>query len=404
MSTNMSPEGQPDRESGSSSAADGSSVPDEQWAELVRQAESAGSDAPKEPSARARMVTARLRALDEEAAAAQGAGRRWGRKPKKVEPWQPEGWRTGPAWQEMNGRPRKRRRLAGTLGFIAVLGLLVVAMRPSLLTDHLPGGGISPDTDTTRLLSETAAPTAAPAREAPDRPTLDEPFRGSPALRWADGAQGIELPAAKATGGMSKDEVADALSKTRRLLVESNLDPAVLRGERPRALLQLLDPHADGAREQLEKSLSEPSEKNDPAMLLSRFDPAEARVLGDVVKVRGRMTFKAGEPGSVEVDADYSFVYALRKTGGDDVARTIVRRRLTTVLYDPERWDATRGKLALTSYESNVGNTECDVYDGFLHPWFSGEDHGTPPGDELIDPYDRSEWPDQKECGTVTRT
>ncbi|MFG2428816.1 hypothetical protein [Streptomyces sp. NPDC048590] len=397
MSTSTPPEDHPDH-------GGTPSVSDEQWAQLVRQAEAGGAGAPKEPSARARMVTARLRELDEQAARAQGSGRRWGRKPKQVEPWQPDGWRTGPAWQQMNGGARKRRRLAGTLGFLAVMGVLVVAMRPSLVTDHLPGGGGSPDADTTRLLSETAPPTAAPTREAPDRPTLDEPFRGSPALRWADGAQGIEVPAAKAAGGLSQDEVADALNKTRRLLVESNLNPATLRGERPRAVLQLLDPHVEGAREQLENSLSQPTESNDPVMLVSRFDPAEAEVLGDVVKVRGRMTFKAGEPGSVEVDADYSFVYALRKAGGDDVARTIVRRRLTAVLYDPERWDATRGKLALTSYESNVGNTECDTHDGFLHPWFDSDDHAAAPGDELIDPYDRSEWPDQKECGTVTRT
>ncbi|MEV0011350.1 hypothetical protein [Streptomyces sp. NPDC047973] len=397
MSTSTPPENHPDH-------GGTPSVSDEQWAQLVRQAEAGGAGAPKEPSARARMVTARLRELDQQAARAQGSGRRWGRKPKQVEPWQPDGWRTGPAWQERNGGARKRRRLAGTLGFLAVMGVLVVAMRPSLVTDHLPGDGGSPDADTTRLLSETAPPTAAPTREAPDRPTLDEPFRGSPALRWADGAQGIELPAAKAAGGMSQDEVADALSKTRRLLVEANLNPATLRGERPRAVLQLLDPHAQGAREQLESSLSKPTENNDPVMLVSRFDPAEAEVLGDVVKVRGRTTFKAGEPGSVEVDADYSFVYALRKAGGDDVARTIVRRRLAAVLYDPERWDATRGKLALTSYESNVGNTECDTHDGFLHPWFDSDDHAAARGDELIDPYDRSEWPDQKECGTVTRT
>ncbi|MFE3518860.1 hypothetical protein [Streptomyces sp. NPDC059166] len=400
--------GSPDERSGDDgrpqSKADGSSVSDEQWEEFVAQAESRSPEAPKEPSARARMVTARLRALDEEAAAAQRSGRRWGRKPKQTEPWQPEGWRTGPAWQEMNGRSRKRSRLAGGLGFVVVMGLLVIAMRPSLLTDHLPGGGVAPDADTTRLLSETAPPSAAPPREAPDRPTQAEPFRGSPALRWADGARGIELPEARATGGMSKEEVADALDKTRRLLVESNLNPATLRGERPESVLRLLDPHPSGAREQLKDSLSEPSESNDPVMLVSRFDPDEAEVLGDVVKVRGRMTFKAGEPGSVKVDADYTFVYALRKTGSDDVARTIVRRRMTAVMYDPERWDATPGKITLQTYESSVGNTECDVYDGFLHPWFDGDDHATAPGDELVDPYDRSEWRDSKECGTTTRT
>ena len=131
-------------------------VSDEQWAELVRRAEEGGADAPKEPSARARTVTARLRALDEEAA--RGRGR--GRKGRPAEQWQPEGWRTGPAWREMNGRARKRRRVAGVLGMALVLGALVVAMRPSLLTDHLPGGGHA--VDVAPLPAETAPPTAAP--------------------------------------------------------------------------------------------------------------------------------------------------------------------------------------------------------------------------------------------------
>ncbi|MFC5169717.1 hypothetical protein [Streptomyces mutomycini] len=398
MSTSTPSERHPDREDGTPS------VSDEQWSELLRQAESGGAGAPKEPSARARMVTARLRALDEGAARAQGAGRRWGRKPKQVEPWQPDGWRTGPAWQQTNGRMRKRRRLAGILGFVAVIGVLVVAMRPSLVTDHLPGGGDF--VDTTPLAAETAPPTAAPSSDEPDpgRPTPEEPFRGSPALRWADGEAGIETPEARAVGGASKQEVEQALRATRQLLVAANLDPATLRGEKPREALELLDPLQPDVRERLERSLAEPGEKQDPLMMFSRFDPDEAWLVGDVVKTRGRMTFGAGPAGSVEVHADYTFVYPLVKPGGDEVARTIVRRRLTTALPDPERFVATRGKLSVVSSEQNFGNTACEVNDGFLHPAFpsdSPEPRTTGPD---VDPYDRSEWQPDDSCGTVTRT
>ncbi|MGW4992117.1 hypothetical protein ACWEQ3_31420, partial [Streptomyces mirabilis] len=62
------------------------SVPDDVWERFARDTErDIRSSAPKEPSARARMVTERLRQKD-----AKGA--------------QPEGWRTGPAWREMDGR------------------------------------------------------------------------------------------------------------------------------------------------------------------------------------------------------------------------------------------------------------------------------------------------------------
>lgn len=346
------------------------------------------------------MVTARLRALDEEAAA---SGRRFGRKRKPAEPWQPDGWRTGPAWQEMNGRARKRRRLVGALGFAVVLGALVVAMRPSLLTDHLPGGGDA--VDILPLPAETAPPTAAPADgSGTERPTTAQPFRGSPALRWADGAEGIEMPQAKAVGGMSRDEVEQALRTTRQFLVEANLDPATLRGEKPEEALDLLDPLQKGERKRLEQSLAEPGEERDPLVMFTRFDPDEIRLVGDVVKTRGRMTFEAGPTGSVEVRADYTFVYPLVRVGEDEVARTIVRRELTMALHDPEKFVATAYKLSVISAQQNVGNTACEVDDGFLHPSFPGDGPGPSPTGPDVDPYYRGEWQPDGECGTVTRT
>ncbi|MFJ8749719.1 hypothetical protein ACIREO_10340 [Streptomyces sp. NPDC102441] len=370
MSTST-PEGSPDHGEGAVP------VSDEQWAELIRRAEEGGADAPKEPSARARMVTARLRALDEQAA----GGRRRSRKGKPAEQWQPEGWRTGPPTG--GGRSRKRRRLAAVLGFLVVLGIFVVAMRPSLLTDHLPGGDDEP------------------GRAGP---TPEQPFLGSPAADWADGATGIELPEAEAVGGMSKDEVEQALRATRQLIIAANLDPATLRGEKPDRALELLDPMQKGERERLERSLAEPSEEQDPLMLFSRFDPGETRLVGEVVKTLGQTTFEAGDAGSVEVHSDYTFVYPLVRPGGDEVARTIVRRRLTTVLHDPQRFEATRGKLSVLTSEQNFGNTACEINDGFLHPSFPSDTPAPGPTGDDVDPYDRGEWQPDGACGTLTRT
>ncbi|WP_326699296.1 hypothetical protein OG909_19535 [Streptomyces sp. NBC_01754] len=380
------------------------SATDEQWDEFLRQAESGTADAPKEPSARARMVTERLRALDEEAARAQGGRWRRGGKRRPAEPWQPEGWRTGPAWQELNGRARKRRRVTALLGTAVVLGALVVAMRPSLLTGHLPGSGRA--VDTSPLSPETSAPTAAPPAEPdPHGPTREEPFRGSPALRWADGAEGIEVPAATAVGGLDREQVAFALRTTKQFLVEANFDPATLRGEWPGKALALLDPLQEDALEDVERALREPSRDQDPLTMFTRFDPDEARLAGDVVKTRGRMTVEAGEAGSVEVHADYTFVYPLVKAGGDEMARTIVRRRLTTVLYDPARYLTTRGRLSVLMTHQNFGNTACDVYDGFLHPAFPGDAPDPAAGGEAVDPYDRGEpVNDDYSCRTVART
>lgn len=376
---------------------------EDQWAEFVRQAESDPAGAPKEPSARARMVTARLRALDEEAARAQGGGRRRGRRNGPAEPWQPDGWRTGPDRQP-TARAAKRRRLVSALGLIALAGVLLVAMRPSLLTGHLPGAG---EPASGPLPAESVPPTAAPPdADAADAPTLSEPFRGSPALRWADGPAAIELPEAEPVGGMSRTRVAQALSTTRELLVATNLDPATLRGEKPSKALALIDPLQKEERTFLDQALAGPTEDQDPLTLFTRFDPDEVRPVGNVVKARGRMTFEAGEPGSVEVHADYTFVYPLRKAAADsgEVTRTVVRRQLTAVLYDPAKVRATPGKISLLRHVQRAGNTACDVYDGFLHPQFRSDMPETEPSGPAVDPYDRSEWRTDEACGTVTRT
>ncbi|MEU3652224.1 hypothetical protein AB0E67_05110 [Streptomyces sp. NPDC032161] len=391
---------------------DGASPSDEEWAEFLRQAESgAGRDkAPKEPSARARMVTARLRDLDEEAVS-RSRGRRlpWRRKkPPVAGAWQPEGWRTGPEWQKRGGG-RKRSGFVSFLVIALVAALALVAIRPSLLTDHLPWRDSGSAAPLPPLPPETARPTSGPADDpAPDRPTLDEPFRGSPALRWADGADGIGTPPAKAVGGMSEQQVAHALATMKKLLVAANLDPAALRGERPEAALGLLDPDQKDIQDEFRQALAHPSEKHDPLNLFTRFDPREVRLVGDVVKTRGRMTFKAGKPGSVEVHADYTFVYPVRKavSGPPRLERSLVRRELTLVLYDPAKYRVTAGKPVLTELGHQLYNSACDVYDGYVHPEFPDVDPVPEATGPASDPYDRSAplSGGAKGCGTVTRT
>ncbi|MFI9625288.1 hypothetical protein [Streptomyces sp. NPDC052042] len=389
----------------------GDTPSDEEWAEFLRQAESGAGrqGAPKEPSARARMVTARLRELDEEAAS-RSRGRKlpWRKKPPVAGAWQPEGWRTGPEWQQRGGG-RKRSGFTSVLAVVLVAALALVAVRPSLLTDHLPWQDSDSAAPPSPLPPETARPTSAPADgPTPDRPTLAEPFRGSPALRWADGADGIEVPPAKAVGGMSEQQVAHALATMKKLLVGANLTPATLRGESPEAALDLLEPRQKDIQDEFRKALKRPTKDHDPLALFTRFDPREVRLVGDVVKTRGRMTFEAGEPGSVEVHADYSFVYPVRKVSSDSLERSLVRRQLTLVLYDPARYRVTAGKPAVTELDYRLYNSACDVYDGYVHPQFPDDAPAPDATGSASDPYDRgaplSTDPDREECGTVTRT
>ncbi|WP_415952363.1 hypothetical protein [Streptomyces sp. KLOTTS4A1] len=415
MST-VPPEDRPDDESADPNEpkAEGGSISDERWESFLREAmDGDASSAPKEPSARARMVTRRM----QEQEAAGGTGRSWGRSRKKKEAAAtPPGWRTGPAWQEMNGT-RARRRKAGTaLGVVLAATLAVLAVKPSLLTDHLPGNDDDRTTEAaaspTPLAAESAAPSAAPGEvAAASLPTREHPWRGSPALRWAEGADAIELPEAKAVKGLSKADVETALRHTKDFLVASNLDPAVLRGENPERALALLEPKDKELMSGIRAALREPSADNNPFRYFTRFDPDEVRVAGEVVKVRGRMSFSAGKSGQVRVHADYTFVYPLVRAEGDDdtVARTIVRRKVEMTVSDPGRWMVTQGKLLPTSVASEFGNSDCDIDDGFLHPWFPDDlsRSGPTPTGPAMDPYDRSRPMDEgehRDCGTVTRT
>ncbi|MFF1719023.1 hypothetical protein [Streptomyces sviceus] len=361
-------------------------IPDDVWEQFVRDSERDIRDsAPKEPSARAREVTERLRRQE-----ARGE--------------LPEGWRTGPAWQQK----KSRRGLWSVLAVVAAAGVAVVAVKPSLVPGDPFGARTPSEAASSPLPQETTAPTAAPSAEPSQVPTLDDPFAGSPAKRWADGAAGIAVPKAKAVGGRSEAKVEQALELTKKLLVESNLAPATLRGERPRAALDVLDPLQKDVRGLLETGLRKPDEKHDPLWMFSRFDPEEVRPVGDVVKTRGRMTFKAGDHASVAVHADYTFVYPVVQTNGStEVTRTIIRRILDVEISDPAKYQVTPGKLTVVKWDQDFNNSACEVYDGYLHPSFSSsEPTGPAPTGPTSDPYDRSKPLDtdrDKSCGTVSR-
>lgn len=381
--------------------SEGSSIPDEEWEKFVRDAERGqASAAPKEPSARARMVTERLRRQDERGEL-------------------PAGWRTGPAWQEENGRAGRRRKVWSVLGVLLAVALAVIALKPSAALSWLPGGSPSAADapSASPMGAETTRPSGAPADVA-GRPTRKQPFAGSPAERWAAGADAIELPEAKAVSGVSAARVETALRLTKQFLVASNLDRDVLYGAQPKDALALLDPMSKEYVDRLRAGLRRPTVENDPKWNFTRFDPDEIELVGTEVKVRGRMTVEPGEgkDGRALIRADYTFVYPVAKAGGgQEVTRTIVRRAVEVDVVDPVRYQATEGRIWLLDLSSEIGNDACRQGDGFIHPRFQADLEADPePSGGVVDPYDRSRELDgpeagaaagsAAECGTLSRT
>ncbi|MGW0966977.1 hypothetical protein [Streptomyces sp. NPDC002516] len=389
-------------------------VPDDVWERFARDSErEIRASAPKEPSARARMVTERLRLQDEREA--DRAARRGARKKGPRPAAQPEGWRTGPAWREMDGRAARRRRVWAVLGVPLAVAVAVVAMKPSLLPGGLFGSSAESAAAGPQLPAETAAPTAVPSAQDSSTPTRKRPFAGSPAERWADGADAIIVPKATPVGSLTKEQVATALRQTKKLLVGANLEPATVRGGRPDTALSVIDPKQPRMLDDVNRMLRAPDRKHDPLNLFSRFDSREVALVGDVVKVRGRITFKAGVDAAVAVHADYTFVYPVSPVHGNkgEVTRTIVRRVLDVSFSDPRKFQVTPGKLVIRHYDETIGNSACDVYDGFLHPRFvSAASTASPsgsasPAGPAVDPYDRRRDLSEdavKGCGTVSRT
>ncbi|MFI2505423.1 hypothetical protein [Streptomyces sp. NPDC018972] len=409
---------QPSEESGPES----SSLPDDIWEKFVQDSErDIRASAPKEPSARARMVTERLRAMDEAQAGAAGGGkRRWGRKRTPVRPARPEGWRTGPAWQETNGRTSRRRRVWSAVGVVVAAALAVVAVNPSAALSWLPGGlgegsGAADGArtaDATPLAPETARPSTAPSAVPADIPTRARPFAGSPAARWEAGADAVRLPEAEAVNGVPAARIEAALKGTKEFLVASNLDPAVLKGGRPEKALDLVDPLEKDYLAELRAGLREPTVKNDPVWTFTRFDPEEVELVGDV-RVRGRMTVEAvsGTAGRAVIKADYTFVYPVaRAGGGDEVTRAIVRRSVEVEAVDPARFRSSEGHIWLATVNSEISNDDCREGDGVIRPQFFADRRtaAPEPSGEARDPYDRSKElaadGRDEECGVVTRT
>ncbi|MFH0522164.1 hypothetical protein ACHBTE_34015 [Streptomyces sp. M41] len=362
-------------------------MPDEEWERFLSESVKGAAGAPVEPSARAREVGRRLR---------ERSG-------------QPEGWRTcSPA------RPRRRTGWYVT-GLVAAVALLAVALLPQQVVGWF--GGDDAGQDGGPLAAESQRPREAPGAGPSGRPTLAEPFRGSPAARWADGAAGITVPPAKATGWMDTAQVERALRQSRDFLVAAGLDSRVLRGERPTKAIALLNPHQQDVQDYLRTALSStaPTPETDPLLLFSRFRPGQTRLVGDVVKTRGRLMYQEGKRGAVEVTADVTFVYPVTPAGDSgrdaEVVRTIVRREVVMSWDDPAKVITEPGTMSLVSYTLDMTNGGCSAPTGYFVPPFGTADE-QPADPTRVDPYDRSKpidtsdgtTPTDNDCATATRS
>ncbi|WP_075017686.1 hypothetical protein [Actinacidiphila rubida] len=139
-------------------------MPDDVWERFLTDSErDIRATAPREPSARARIVARRLREEDERAAVADAPRRRFGRR--AAAPAAPPAWRSGTT-EAAERRLARRRLIRASAGIVAVVLLLLVVLAPGRAWSLVNGNGWNEHRET-----RTPAPVlhAAPASPGPAR-------------------------------------------------------------------------------------------------------------------------------------------------------------------------------------------------------------------------------------------
>ncbi|MFF4772668.1 hypothetical protein ACFY05_07395 [Microtetraspora fusca] len=225
-------------------------------------------------------------------------------------------------------------------------------------------------------LAVTALSGCAAIRDALADPAVidpSRPFRGSPSESYADGADGIVIPAAAQVGKYPAADVEAAYQTSKRMLVAAHLDRRTLLGGAPEAFTALLD------REQRKHFLkyldSKDQDKNTRGWVTS-FAPGSVDLVGDVIKVKAAMSAEEGknDQGRPELWVNYTFraVYPVSPKGVPGP----VLRVMAFVKARHEYWrDEPDGPLRHwdgPSVDMWTAWTECDSPDGFLRPDYEG--------------------------------
>jgi len=315
----------------------------------------------------------------EEAARTRRLRAEWSKTPPKATPWRSDGPSTMgslPAYP-LPDQPRRKRRgsVSAKVVLVAVVGVLGLFMYAS--SKHSPSTQISINTS-------GAYPSPSQSFANPD----DNYFVGSPALNWSDNKAGFSIPAASALNGVSESDIAAGYQELEQLMVAGNLNTTVLAGGSVYDFTKLLDPKSN-VGSGLQSWIAHPSAKEDPVELVTRFEQANTRLLGQTVKVRGSMTAKAdSQSHSVLLTADYIFVYAVGPASGasDEDTRVVMHRTVQIQVVAPGYYQSTAGKVWIAQYSYSVGNSDCYDYNGFVDPAFGG-DGGAPNDAGTVDPY-----------------
>lgn len=296
-----------------------------------------------------------------------------------------------------DGRGRSLLAAAIVVVFVAGAVFWIFKLKTSESADQKP-------------VTNGATPSGQHVVSSTPTPTLANPFAGTPAASYADGALGIVIPAAHPVGTYSAAQVAAAYRRTKKMIIAARLDETTLHGGSPNAFADMLISQQRAQFiSQLDKiGLTSSGFQASSRTWVTSFAPGTAQLVGKVIKVHGDMYATTGRNGSfhvLRVHADYLFVYAVERPGQPATLMRIVVRDVVDV--DFAAYTVPGGPLEpwWRPEGGGVAGARCDVNDGFVHPQFpNGAPDKVKPTGAPVDPYDQSTSAKLGKCRAITRT
>ena len=237
------------------------------------------------------------------------ADRRWQRRTEKLnrklakraeqasQNEQQQGWRT---W-EPAPPPRPRRRFRAAWGWS--IGLTVLILGGTFLWGRFGDHGGSATAGGVVPLSASQPTNTVTTEQKDAQLDLNQPFAGTPAAGWGDGANGIVLPAPVAVGKWSAAQVGAAEQQVKQVLIAGNLDNRMLVNHDPSGYLALLAPDARTYEQRL---LNDPSYRD--ANRVTQLAPG-FHLLPAPIKVNGSMSAATNKDGQILIHTNYVFAY-----------------------------------------------------------------------------------------------
>jgi hypothetical protein len=310
-------------------------------------------------------------------------------------------------------KPRRPKRSRTALKAWAI-AIVVLAAGAGITWLHLSSSSKSALNDT-QPVRNGPVPTASPSRmtvgnvpNSQSGPPAD-PFAGTPAEHYADGAAGIVVPGARPTGDFTAAQVKAAYTDTRKVLIAADLDGQTLRGGAPDAFANLLIPQErSDFVEGLDKiGLDKQGFELSTRAWVVSFAPGSTEFIGTTIKVHGVMsagtTTDNGRP-VLRIDFNYIFVYPIEPPHLPADWMRVVGHAHGDVEF--AQWDDPGGSLEpWVQMDLDRAGIRCGIGDGYIHPDFpQGPPSKVTPSGKPVNPYSLATPPSTSSCQRTTGT